>query len=79
MVQQINYIVAWKAIRDAAYQSAMIHWTNPSYAFVSTYNELDTILFLIREFDGVEQQALFNIPRVLLLQCSITLVLILVS
>ncbi len=50
MIQQINFIVAWKAIRDAAYQSALAHRANPSYAFVSTYNEFDTILFVIREF-----------------------------
>lgn len=50
MIQQVNFIVAWKAIRDAAYQNALAHLDNPSYAYVSTYNELDTILFLIREF-----------------------------
>jgi hypothetical protein len=49
MIQQINYIVAWKAIKDAAWESTLAHLANPSYAFIGTYNELDTILFLIRK------------------------------
>lgn len=49
MIQQINYIIAWKAIKDAAHQLAKDGPTNPSYAFVTTYNEFDTILFLIRK------------------------------
>jgi hypothetical protein len=48
MVQQVHYIIAWKAIRDAAWQTAMAHFTNASYAFISTFNMFDTILFLLR-------------------------------
>lgn len=46
MIQQINYIVTWKAIRDAAFDRAIVNLDNP---FISTYNLLDTICFLTRE------------------------------
>jgi hypothetical protein len=49
MIQQIHFIVAWKAIRDATYQIALAYMQNSTYLFVSTFNELDTTLFLIRE------------------------------
>jgi hypothetical protein len=49
MIQQVNFIVTWKAIRDAGYENAVAHWKDPSYAFVGTYNDLDTTVSLIRE------------------------------
>jgi len=49
MMQQVNYIIAWKAIKIAAYENAKARSSNPSYALISTYNEFDTILFLIRK------------------------------
>jgi hypothetical protein len=51
MIQQINYLIAWNAIKVAAYENAKARSNNPSYALVSTYNEFDTILFLIRKSD----------------------------
>ncbi|KAF7512792.1 hypothetical protein GJ744_000359 [Endocarpon pusillum] len=59
MIQQVNYIVAWMAIKDAAYMNAVGRQRNPSYAFVTTYNELDTIVFLIRFYCYNVQSLLF--------------------
>ncbi|ERF71206.1 hypothetical protein EPUS_07889 [Endocarpon pusillum Z07020] len=59
MIQQINYIVAWMAIKDAAYLNAGDRQSNPSYAFITTYNELDTIVFLIRFYCYNVQSLLF--------------------
>lgn len=62
MIQQINYIIAWKAIKEAAYLNAVARQRNQSYAFITTYNELDTIVFLIRECkDTAEPIGQYNI------------------
>ena len=82
MMQQINYIITWKAIKDAAYESAMPCWLSPSNALMSTCKEFDTIVFLIRESQSCWTRGIFLMvmyPRFLLLQCPITFALVLVK
>jgi hypothetical protein len=49
MSQQVHFIVSWKDIRDAAYESAVNNPIGSAATFMSTYNETDTNLFLIRK------------------------------
>lgn len=59
MIQEVHYIIHWKHIRDVAYKEAVAHADNPSWAYISTYNKLDTIVFLIREFGGRRSYQVF--------------------
>ena len=48
MIQQINFIVNWKKIRDAEYSNAQQLAQNPSAVIVGQFTDLDTVLFVAR-------------------------------